>query len=58
MNRLESELESLNFTITTIKNALQNKKNITYEDWCKAHECINELETMRDKLLDEKKVLK
>ena len=58
MNRLEDELESLNFTISTLKNALESKKNIRHDDWCKAHQCICELKIMRDKLLDEKKVLK
>ena len=58
MNRLEEELARLNLTIAILTNALENTKNIRYEDWCQAHQCIDELKSMQSKLLDETKVLK
>ena len=57
MNRLEEELASLNCIISTCKIFLKEKKDISYEDWCKVHEAIDELSARRSNLLKKLKVI-
>ncbi|MCR5027018.1 MAG: hypothetical protein K6A34_06225 [Methanobrevibacter sp.] len=54
MNLLEEQLHNLNVTINAVKKYLENKKNMSYEDWRNAHEYLNSLINRRDKLLSEK----
>ena len=54
MNLLEEQLAELNVTISAVKKYLENKKNMSYEDWRNAHKYLEGLEARRDKLLSEK----
>lgn len=54
MNLLEDELAELNVTIGAVKKYLENKKNMSYEDWRNAHNYLDGLKTRRDRLLSEK----
>lgn len=54
MNRLEVELHELKVTLAAVKKFLEEKKNISYEDWCNAHKYYDVLIGRREKLLSEK----
>ena len=54
MNLLEEQLQTLNVTINAVKGLLENKKNLSYEDWRNAHNYLDSLIIRRDKLLSEK----
>lgn len=53
-NLLEEQLQTLNVTINAVKRFLENKKNLSYEDWRNAHLYLDSLIIRRDKLLSEK----
>lgn len=54
MNLLEEQLQTLNVTINAVKRFLENRKNLSYEDWRNAHLYLDSLIIRRDKLLSEK----
>ena len=54
MNKLEEELHEINVTIPAVERYLENKKNMSYEDWCNVHNYMDVLKARRDKLLSEK----
>ena len=54
MNLLEEQLAELNVTINAVKKYLENKKNMSYEDWRNAHNYLDRLKARRDNLLSEK----
>lgn len=54
MNRLEDELTCLVWSISYLESLLENRKNIRYEDWCKAHEYLDDFKERRDELLNMK----
>ncbi len=54
MNLLEEQLAELNVTINAVKKYLENKKNMSYEDWRNAHKYLDGLKARRDNLLSEK----